>query len=256
MTYQDALGYVTELLSGDYNTAFGRSSHHQVWSQAMVVTSAVRGLLSLETRQGARLLRFAPQPPADWDRVEVLNVATGDARYDIVFMRGEGENRIVFERHGDGAGVAQIVVAPALPLDAVVRSVTVNGQPATFEVTRRGDVQRAQVTIEAGAARTEVVYTYDPGTDVYVHQAMAPPGSKNQGLRVLRSRAEDGALHLLVEGRGGRTYTLYARTPHQIDGADGVTVTQEEGEDAVLEIAFEGPDDDYVRRAIRLPLRR
>ena len=33
-----ALGYVTELLSGDYLAAFGRSSHHQVWSEAMVAT--------------------------------------------------------------------------------------------------------------------------------------------------------------------------------------------------------------------------
>ena len=35
---QGALGYVTELLSGDFNAPFGRSSHHQVWSEAMVVT--------------------------------------------------------------------------------------------------------------------------------------------------------------------------------------------------------------------------
>ena len=38
LTYDGALGYVTELLSGDFNTAFGRSSHHQVWSEAMVIT--------------------------------------------------------------------------------------------------------------------------------------------------------------------------------------------------------------------------
>ena len=40
LTFQGALGYVTELLSGDFNAPFGRSSHHQVWSEAMVVTPA------------------------------------------------------------------------------------------------------------------------------------------------------------------------------------------------------------------------
>ena len=35
--------YVTELLSGDYLAAFGRSSHHQVWSEAMVATPLLRG---------------------------------------------------------------------------------------------------------------------------------------------------------------------------------------------------------------------
>ncbi len=38
LTFDGALGYVTELLSGDFNAAFGRSSHHQIWSEAMVVT--------------------------------------------------------------------------------------------------------------------------------------------------------------------------------------------------------------------------
>ena len=54
LTFDGALGYVTELLSGDFNVAFGRSSHHQVWSEAMVVTPVVRGLLGLEaTRRRA-----------------------------------------------------------------------------------------------------------------------------------------------------------------------------------------------------------
>ncbi|WP_272481528.1 hypothetical protein [Rhodothermus marinus] len=30
LTYQGALGYVTELLSGAFNRDFGRSSHHQI----------------------------------------------------------------------------------------------------------------------------------------------------------------------------------------------------------------------------------
>ena len=33
---RSAMGYVTELLSGDFNAPFGRSSDHQVWSEAMV----------------------------------------------------------------------------------------------------------------------------------------------------------------------------------------------------------------------------
>ena len=48
LTFDGALGYVTELLSGDFNAAFGRSSHHQIWSEAMVVTPFVRGLLGIE----------------------------------------------------------------------------------------------------------------------------------------------------------------------------------------------------------------
>ena len=55
LTESSTLGYVTELLSGDLNAAFGRSSHHQVWSEAMVVTPLVRGLLGIETAPGRRV---------------------------------------------------------------------------------------------------------------------------------------------------------------------------------------------------------
>src|SRR5262249_40087180 len=59
LTFTGALGYVTELLSGEFNTPFGRSSHHQVWSEAMVITPAVRGLLGIEAGAGGKELRFA-----------------------------------------------------------------------------------------------------------------------------------------------------------------------------------------------------
>src|SRR5258708_36844558 len=47
LTYQDALGSVTEILSGDFNEAVGRSTPHQGWSSAMVVTPPVRGVVGL-----------------------------------------------------------------------------------------------------------------------------------------------------------------------------------------------------------------
>ena len=98
LTYEGALGYVTELLSGDFNAAFGRSSHHQVWSEAMVVTPALRGLLGVEISAGGRGLSFAPQFPANWDRVAVRNVAAGDARYDLSLERTAGQESVKIVR--------------------------------------------------------------------------------------------------------------------------------------------------------------
>ena len=109
-------------------------------------------------------------------------------------------------------------------------------------------------TADGTLPRLEAVLNVKPGTSVYVRPEMAPPGSSNQTLRVLRSRAEDNALDLLVEGLGGRTYTLYARTPRVIGETDGVAVTRTASGEIALQIAFEGPEDAYVRRAIRLPL--
>ena len=67
LTWPWALGYVTELLSGEFHAPFGRSSHVQTWSEAMVVTPVLRGLFGLEARDRGRTLELAPQLPADWE---------------------------------------------------------------------------------------------------------------------------------------------------------------------------------------------
>jgi hypothetical protein len=99
-----------------------------------------------------------------------------------------------------------------------------------------------------------VVFTYDEGTDV--HAAIEPParGAASEGLRVLRSRAEGGALHLNLEGLAGRSYALGVRTPHRVGTTPGVTVTATPG-GAELLVSFEGPNGDYARRVIDVPLR-
>jgi hypothetical protein len=258
LTYTNALGYVTELLSGDFNAPFGRSSHHQVWSEAMVITPTMRGLLGLEAGAGGKELRFEPQLPANWDHVEVRNVAVGKARYDLNLLRVAGRLTITAKRTGSNAVAApdkiRFTIAPAFPLDAHVRAVTIQGRPVKFETTQTGDVQKTPVSFDVGQESVEVVFSYDEGTDVYTEQEIPGPGAMNQGLRVLRSRADVAGLHLVLEGVGGRTYSLFVHGPHQLLEIAGVQV-KTRGANQELVVQFEGPADTYVRREFTIPLR-
>src|SRR6266536_6153295 len=186
LTYGGALGYVTELLSGDFNTAFGRSSHHQVWSEAMVLTPAVRGLLGIEARAGGKELRFAPQLPANWDQVEARNVPAGNARFDLKLGREIRRLTVRITKRGTltskGAITSQrITVAPAFPLDARIRAVKVRGRSTKFATNIIGDVQRVEVTFDADQPTVDVVYSYDEGTDVFADQEIPAPGAQSKG---------------------------------------------------------------------------
>jgi glycogen debranching enzyme len=262
LTYVNALGYVTELLSGDFNAPFGRSSHHQVWSEAMVITPALRGLLGIEIDAGGKALHFAPQLPANWDWVEARNIAAGDARYDVKLVRAAGRLTItITQRHSATPSalsyeVERFYIAPAFPLDAQVRKVTVQGRETEFVIERAGDVQRALVGIEAYGPTVEMVFTYTEGTDVYLVPESLTPGAQSAGLRILRSRADDKALHLLLEGLGGRSYALRARTPYQLGQTGGVKVQADGGSDPQLTVAFDGPSDSYIRRELTIPIER
>jgi glycogen debranching enzyme len=262
LTYTNALGYVTELLSGDFNTPFGRSSHHQVWSGAMVVAPTLRGLLGLEATDGGKSLRFAPQLPANWNGVTVRKVRAGSTQFDLILKRTEGRQVITVTRRDlekepskAGRRVARLQLAPAFPADAHVRKVTLNGRSVTFNTRRLGDRQFIELAIDNVLATNEVVYTYTEGTDVYVEPEPLKVGAGNAGLRVLRVRADEGALYLLLEGLGGKIYSLKVYGPRALSESKGDSwrVTARGGEQ-ILSLTFEGAAGAYVRREIKIPL--
>ena len=257
LTYANALGYVTELLSGDYQSAFGRSSHHQVWSEAMVISPTIRGLFGLEARDGGRTLRFEPQLPAHWDKASVNNFAAGGAKHDLSFSRTDGRVIVHINRRntgGNAGGVTRYVVGPAFPLDAQIKSAVVDGHPVKFVIRQAGDVQFAEVVVANVTGANEVVFNYDEGTGVYAEPQPLVAGATNQGLRILRARADATALRLTVEGLGGRDYNATVRTPKRVGETDGVTVKGAGGLYTQLTIRFTGAANEYVRRELVLPL--
>ncbi|MGA2195605.1 MAG: glycogen debranching protein [Bryobacteraceae bacterium] len=87
MTFSQDLGAVTELLSGEFFQPFGRSSSHQLWSSAMVLTPALRGLFGIEADALRHILRVHPQLPAAWETAALKNVTVGAATFDLHFRK-------------------------------------------------------------------------------------------------------------------------------------------------------------------------
>jgi glycogen debranching enzyme len=281
----NALGYVTELLSGDRQAPFGRSSHHQIWSEAMVVSPVVRGVLGLDwtRRRDGLTVSLRPQLPADWDSMRVSGIPAGRGRFDMAVERRAGMRRFTFtprdptdsrgeptesrriQLQPDSAGVnptqpaLRLVLAPALPLDARVRGVSVNGRRARVAVDKQGDSQFVRVDVGPLVAATTIAVTLDEGTEVFRRIDAAPAGASNRGLRILRARATGSTLSLLAEGVAGERYPIDVRTPRQL-GALPQGVANVHGAATVpdarrLEVSFEGTAGEYVRREITIPLR-
>jgi glycogen debranching enzyme len=255
---QSALGYVTELLSGDFNAPFGRSSHHQVWSEAMVAAPLLRGLLGLSVGGRGNVIRFAPQLPADWNTVEVRRVVTAAGAFDVKLARGGGLLTIKV-RPADSRALSaredvSLLLAPAFPLDARVRSVKADGRAVEFGVDHVGDVQRVSALTTFRRA-TEIRIAYDEGSDVYVPFEPPAPGERSTGLRVLRSTAGDHVLRLLLEGVGGRTYTLRLKTPFAPSGGEGFTVARAGLNEYSLTVTFDSSAEGYTRREISVLLK-
>ena len=151
LTWTGALGYVTELLSGDFATPFGRSSHHQIWSEAMIVSPVIKGLLGIDVTDGGRSVRFAPSLPASWNRVDVHGVRSAGStvrrRADAYPWTDDHSRHSLHDsKRLTGRSPHALILAPALPSDARVKRVEVNRAAIRPEVTRMGDVQRVQIS--------------------------------------------------------------------------------------------------------------
>ncbi|MDQ4121056.1 MAG: GH116 family glycosyl hydrolase [Acidobacteriota bacterium] len=252
----NALGYITELLSGDFNSPFGRSSHHQIWSEAMIATPVLRGLFGLDFEN--KTLRLAPQLPANWDSAQIENVRVGEAKYDFRFARANGELNFEIISSGNRA-LEKLTLAPGFPLDARIKSVTVNGKTAKFELKKIGDIQRAETVLENFENNLKIVYEYDGGTEVWTDSPQLEPGQTNQGLKIIRATASEGNLHLILEGLGGRTYTLGVTTNGLLGNAENVGVEQSGSglnrSHGKIRVKFEGAENLFIRREINLPLK-
>lgn len=91
LTWAQDLGDVTELLSGQFYQVLGRSTAHQLWSSAMVVSPALRGLFGIEWDAPANTLVVTPHLPAAWNGATIRRLPFGSKRIDLRFERRRGE---------------------------------------------------------------------------------------------------------------------------------------------------------------------
>jgi hypothetical protein len=215
-TAQD-LGAVTELLSGDFLTPFGRSTSHQLWSSAMVVIPAVRGMFGLSLDAEAHTITVDPRLPARWDHVTLHNLRLGDQLIDLRFERG-----------ADGW------------------EVRAQGNDSKF-VALKSTATGARVL--ASGALGIPTPGVEVGMDYGADGALPRPGARTEMMKVLRQEAGPRSLTLLLEAQGSSTQTLFLRQRERRAriSVEGGTV----GSDGKLQVRFPA-GEGYTRKQVML----
>ena len=198
LTKAQDLGSVTELLSGDYFVPFGRSTSHQLWSSAMVITPVLRGLFGISIDAQTKTITVNPRLPAGWDHAEIQALPLHGAT---------GPQNLIFERHGTMLEVAfgDSAAAREWRMRSDLPGVTF-GAVATGRMPGSGGLKGLRIPLLA----LEVDETL-AGEPAVIEQSAAVmavppvPGARNSRFRVLSSHAEGRKLVLSVEGLAGTT---------------------------------------------------
>jgi glycogen debranching enzyme len=186
LTWAEDLGAVTELLSGEFFRWFGRSTSHQLWSSAMVVTPTLRGMFGLEWNASDHMLTVTPNLPAQWSDATISGVPLGDSRVGIKLHRNRTTLSVRFvsgaandvKLASRAAGARLINKELIIPLPAVEVGITC-GLPEPGSVT-------SQMKVLDQRASTHSIWL-----------RLSAPANTRQTLFL---RVNDAKTHLRVEG--------------------------------------------------------
>jgi glycogen debranching enzyme len=100
LTRAQDLGAHTELLSGDFFVPFGRSTSHQLWSSAMVITPTLRGLFGIDIDAQTKTITVNPHLPAYWSQAAIRNLPLPGGSTDLTFLRDGANLRLSLSPRG------------------------------------------------------------------------------------------------------------------------------------------------------------
>jgi glycogen debranching enzyme len=196
LTWSQDLGSVTELLSGQFFQILGRSTAHQLWSSAMVISPILRGLFGLQWDAALQTLTVNPHLPADWDSATVHRIPVGAATVDLTFTR-RGQELLV-EMGGsapsalrmltDASGAKQHGGTLAIPLPPI--EVALPHRPPQFGAeTEQLKVLAEQrtghsltLTLSAPGLSQQTIYLREIAAGVRVTATNASMGTGQNGL--------------------------------------------------------------------------
>jgi glycogen debranching enzyme len=200
LTWAQDLGADTELLSGDFFVPFGRSTSHQLWSSAMVITPTLRGLFGISVDAQTKTITVNPHLPPSWAHASVRHLAVGNDTVDLLFARNIGQ--ITVQIKGDNKGHIKLLTSAP------------------------GSQSHGDGSIDFPP----------PAVAIELPQSVPLPGSRTSSVRVLGQKLTDNRLTILLEGPAESEFRIPLFTflhlrKLNVSGAD---LQSEEGHPSIL----------------------
>jgi hypothetical protein len=213
LTWTQDLGDATELLSGQFFQPLGRSTAHQLWSSAMIISPVVRGLFGLEWNVLDNTLSVTPHLPADWQTATIKAVPFGTTHFDLSFTRT-----------GTQLTIAATNAPATLRLASKIPGATVQGTTIRIPL---------------------------PPVEIALLHEQPEVGAQTRQLKVLSEQTDAHHCHVTLEGRGGTTYTFLLRenAPDLQLRAEGGELAAVDHGLRVVSVTFPG-DAEYKEKSV------
>ena len=218
-TFNRALGSITEVLSGTHNVSPQESVPHQGFSSAGVVLPLVNGLLGLEGNALKKNVVFAPQFPADWERVSIDNFKIGRATFSFEIQKSKGS--LTVQVQSKNAQQYSLKFAPALAIGTQVKSITLDGHPIPFETQSFSQVIQPASHIPLQSESHVIEVNYEPTLELLPIITHSKVGDPNKGMKIIHVDKNNEKFLIYMEGIAGKTYEITLKNSEFINDVTG-----------------------------------
>lgn len=246
--FDNALGHVPEVFSGELNQKLGEAYHHQGFSTTGYMLPLVRGMLGLEVDAIHNKIIFAPHIPNNWDNLVVRGIRVGNNQLHFELKKKEKS----FELRAEKSGPDDIEVefSPGLSLGSSLEVGTASEEHVQLRVFETGQDIHVTTTFRL-RDRVELTPVMRPSVEFYIIPHQTFPGATNHSLKILSQKLVEKKITLIAEGIGGETYQLGIRNQDRIASVKGAVV-----DGSVMKISFEKKlPRQFAKQHIEITLR-
>ncbi len=216
--FDNGLGVVGEVFSGNFNTKLAEGYHDQGFSASGFVEPFMRGLIGLDVNAPQKIIRFSPHLPSNWDSLAVNNVKVGNDVLNIYMQRKRDEIKLNIVN--TGSNQIKFIFTPALGLGTSAKSVIMNNKPIAYKVLN--SEQAFLVEIEFEFRKTAALkLDIDPVPELYLLPSKSNIGGINGSLKILYQELKADSIITYVEGKAEKQYMLGIRNQELVKNVIG-----------------------------------
>ena len=258
LTFVDALGFATELLSGDLYKSIDTAVPHQLFSSAMFVTAVVRGLLGLKGNAVERVVKFAPHLPAKWNELNISNFWVGDDRFNFKLKRQSNKLTLLAVRSASikkDNSQYQLQFSQAFGLGTKIIGVLVNGKRVKFQSIPTGHDIHCQINIPINK-ETIVEIEFNPGIEAEPLERQPKIGDRTSSLKIIDTALDGNEFRVTAEGISGSSYRLGLRTSFPVLSISGAQIVSDTNSYKEIEMTFPKKNSrEYVKKIVKIKLK-
>jgi hypothetical protein len=217
--FDNALGVVPEVFSGDVNQKLAEGYHHQGFSTTGYMLPFTRGLIGLEVNALTNTVMLSPHIPANWEHVLLNHVYVGDRVYNFQLIQaGHG---ISVQLSTDESKPCTVKFSPDIPPGTFVTGANIGTTPIKDFSTQNPSV------VQAMSNGDRLEFTWEPSAAVLPPMLQTTPGATNYSVKVISQnvdRSNQKIITLTVEGKTGESYRLNLFRSNSIASVQGAVL--------------------------------